>query len=290
MANQYSNYGQHPWAAQQQNIQQPGFFVPQATSNPTAFGDGGFAGAADPFLSGMAGNVLRQQGQTYLQRSQAFMQSKMGFLSGGLMQYLFAVTPEYVRSKLFLLVFPFLKKYNYVRVPEQLSGGHKYLPPRQDVNAPDLYIPVMALWTYCLLVGIALFGSETFKPEILYNTVSTAIGAWAVHTVMLKVVLWMLGIGSTAALLELAAYAGYPFVAACIILVANLTLGSLGYHVVWAYGGLCMAVFLVRTMKRVIFSESSQYSHQASRHNYLLLGLATFQFPFLAWLSRVPSS
>jgi hypothetical protein len=49
----------------------------------------------DPFLSGMAGNVLRQQGQTYLQRSQAFMQSKMGFLSGGTMQYLFNVTPEY---------------------------------------------------------------------------------------------------------------------------------------------------------------------------------------------------
>jgi hypothetical protein len=43
----------------------------------------------------MAGNVLRQQGQSYLQRSQAFMQSKMGFLSGGTMQYLFSVTPEY---------------------------------------------------------------------------------------------------------------------------------------------------------------------------------------------------
>jgi hypothetical protein len=165
---------------------------------------------------------------------------------------------------------PFLKKWNYVRVPEQLSGGHKYLPPRQDVNAPDLYIPVMALWTYCLLVGIALFSSKTFKPETLYNTVSTTIGAWAVHTMMLKLVLWMLGIGSTVALLELAAYAGYPFVAACLILVANLTLGSVGYHVVWTYGALCMAVFLVRTMKRVIFSESSQYS------KFLFLSLLAF--------------
>jgi hypothetical protein len=31
MANQYPNYGQNPWAAPQQNIQQPGFFVPQAS-------------------------------------------------------------------------------------------------------------------------------------------------------------------------------------------------------------------------------------------------------------------
>lgn len=52
----------------------------------------------DPFLSGVAGNVLRQQGQSYLQRSQAFMQSKIGFLSTGNTPYLFAVTPEYGTS------------------------------------------------------------------------------------------------------------------------------------------------------------------------------------------------
>jgi len=61
---------------------------------PEQYGGQAFTGV-DPFLSGVAGNVLRQQGQSYLQRSQAFMQSKMGFLSGGVIQYLFAVTPDY---------------------------------------------------------------------------------------------------------------------------------------------------------------------------------------------------
>jgi hypothetical protein len=51
--------------------------------------------AADPFLSGMAGTMLRQQGQNYFQRSQAFVQSKMSFLSGSMIQYLFAVSSEY---------------------------------------------------------------------------------------------------------------------------------------------------------------------------------------------------
>lgn len=41
-----------------------------------------------------------------------------------------------VRSKLLLLVAPFLKRWNYARHAEQITGGHKYLPPRQDVNAP----------------------------------------------------------------------------------------------------------------------------------------------------------
>jgi hypothetical protein len=31
-----------------------------------------------------------------------------------------------------------------------------YQPPRDDINAPDMYIPVMALVTYVLLVGISL--------------------------------------------------------------------------------------------------------------------------------------
>ena len=114
--------------------------------------------------------------------------------------------------------------------------------------------------------------------------------------------------------LELAAYAGYPFAAACASLVAQLVTGrrlrlwaggladwqriavlsrdpslpskiprrpelepalfrdpsvpasplpaggGTTYHAVWAYGSLCAAVFLVRTMKRVIFQEARTYS------------------------------
>lgn len=265
MANPYPTYGQqppNPWGAPAQGAAAPSFFVPQApAAGPAAPHPGQPATFADPFLSGVAGNVLRQQGQSYLQRSQAFMQSKMGFLSGGTMTYLFQVTPEYVRTKLLMLMFPYLRRWNYnSRTPEQLSGGHKYQPARHDENAPDLYIPLMALWTYCLLVGVALFTAETFKPEILYGTVSTAVAAWGVHAAALKTLLWVLGISSSTSILELAAYAGYPFVAACVVLVAHMTLGPVGYHAVWAYGGLCMAIFLVRTMKRVIFLESNHYS------------------------------
>ena len=80
----------------------------------------------DPFLTGRAGNLMRQQGQSYLQRGQAFMQvgsgwaaggearwhhgaafiaptlcltaclqSKMGFLSGSTLHYHFTINPEY---------------------------------------------------------------------------------------------------------------------------------------------------------------------------------------------------
>jgi protein transport protein YIF1 len=194
-----------------------------------------------------------------------------------------------VRTKLLMLLAPFLRRWTYARTPEHISGGHKYLPPRHDANAPDLYIPTMALWTYCLLVGVALLGADTFRPEVVASTVSSSAGAWVAHALLLKVVLWAAGVPGLP-FAELAAYAGYPFVAASATLAAHLTLGRTGYHVAWAYGSLCMAVFLVRTMKRAIYQEARHYAGEASRHNYLLLGLALFQFPFNAWLARLPGA
>jgi hypothetical protein len=66
----------------------------QVPSQPGAQG-GSLLPGVDPFVAGVASNVFANQGQSYLQRSQAYVQSKMGFLSGGMVQYLFDVTPEY---------------------------------------------------------------------------------------------------------------------------------------------------------------------------------------------------
>ena len=53
----------------------------------------------------------------------------------------------------------------------QISGGHKYLPPRQDVNAPDLYIPLMAAGTYCLLTCLEAAQRHAFKPDLMTSAV-----------------------------------------------------------------------------------------------------------------------
>ena len=53
----------------------------------------------------------------------------------------------------------------------QITGGHKYLPPRQDVNAPDLYIPFMAVCTFCLLACVSKLVHGSFTPESMYAVV-----------------------------------------------------------------------------------------------------------------------
>ncbi|KDD76261.1 hypothetical protein H632_c294p2 [Helicosporidium sp. ATCC 50920] len=147
----------------------------------------------------------------------------------------------------------------------------------------------MALWTYCILIGWGLFLSASFRPDIIYTTVTSSLLFWGLHTLALRALLSTLGIGSASApWVELTAYAGYIFVPACIGLAASLSGRAALFHVAWVYGSLASAVFLVRSMKRIIFQEARQVDPHRRRHNYLLLALALVQFPCIAWLSRLP--
>jgi hypothetical protein len=88
-------------------------------------------------------------------------------------------------------------------------------------------------------------------------------------------------------LLDLTAYTGYTFVlvsAECAVGLASRT----GYYVLLLWGGLCTAVFLVKTMKRILYAEARHYGGDSQRHNYLLLGLAMLQLPFAFALGYLP--
>ena len=46
----------------------------------------------------------------------------------------------------------------------------------------------------------------------------------------------------------------------CRFTCAMFVTGGWSYYAAWIYGSLCMATFIVRTMKRVLFREARQYS------------------------------
>lgn len=56
----------------------------------------------------------------------------------------------------------------------QIAGGQRYRPPAVDVNAPDLFIPLMGLWSYALLSCVVLAFKHAFKPESMSSTVSNS--------------------------------------------------------------------------------------------------------------------
>ncbi|KAG8536936.1 hypothetical protein GDO81_025381, partial [Engystomops pustulosus] len=67
------------------------------------------------------------------------------------LKYYFAVDTVYVGKKIGLLLFPYMHQDWEVRYQQDIP-----VAPRFDVNAPDLYIPVMAFITYILVAGLAL--------------------------------------------------------------------------------------------------------------------------------------
>lgn len=166
-----------------------------------------------------------------------------------------------------------------------MAGGLKYKPPRHDINAPDLYLPIMALVTYILLSGFLLGMAGKFKPEAMSGLVTKATIGWIIETIMLKASLFALGSGD-APTLDVVAYAGYAFIGVSLSLVVRL-LSPYAFHITWAYTSLCMASFLVKTMKRLLFAEVRRYDRDSTRHHYLLLLMAVAQFPLFYWLVHV---
>lgn len=154
----------------------------------------------------------------------------------------FAVSNVYVIRKLRVLVNPWRHVPWSRQSTTRASAGRPglgetetiYLPPREDINAPDMYIPLMSLVTYILLSALLCGLSGTFHPELLGYTASSALASVLLELVWLRLGCYLLGIGNSQ-LLDLIAYSGYKFVGVIASILATALFGS---------GWLSWAVFL----------------------------------------------
>ncbi|KAH8975414.1 hypothetical protein BDL97_01G156300 [Sphagnum fallax] len=242
-------------------------------------------GANNPFndvLYGASSGILG----TYLGNSKEYVQSNVSrYFATHDVQYYFQVNDQYVKNKLKVVLFPFLHKGHWTRIAEQVAGGLKYKPPRHDINAPDLYLPLMAFSTYVVLCGLTLGMAGKFTPDVMGALFTKAVLGWAVETILLKSSLFALG-SSDAPLLDVVAYGGYSFIGVSVSVLASM-LWSYAYYITLPWTSLCMANFLVRTMKRLLFAEARSYDRDSTRHHYLLLLMGVAQFPLFYWLVRV---
>lgn len=195
-------------------------------------------------------------------------------------QYYFQVNGQYVRNKLKVVLLPFLHRGHWTRITEPVGGRLSYKPPVYDINAPDLYIPLMSFGTYLVLAGFTLGLVGKFSPEALSLQFTKGILGWFLQVLLLKVSLYSLGSGE-APLLDIVAYAGYAFTGMCVAVLGRIV-WSYSYYFLMPFTCLCMGVFLVKTMKRILFSEVRSYD--SSKQHYFLLFVALAQFPLFFWL------
>jgi hypothetical protein len=85
------------------------------------------------------------------------------------------------------------------------------VPPKLDVNAPDMYIPVMAFVTYILIVGVCMGTQDKFTPEQLGIQASSALGWLVIEVFIIFLSLQVLAVKSALKTFDIIAFCGYKF-------------------------------------------------------------------------------
>ena len=230
----------------------------------------------------------------------------------------FAVSTDYVLNKLKLILFPYTKRGTWERSVLQIKGEHgeTYPPPRADINAPDLYIPVMGFITYVVFCAIVAGFAGGFKPEMLGVVGTKALVFFALDVAVLRLGYYLLA-SSSQSLLDCVALCGYVFVGVALNEFAAMIGGKWLLYPCLLFTCAGISVFLMQTVRVILladpnpapadsygpsgYSEPSygysgniEGSHdpairEQSHRRYYLLFLAVMQFIVMYFLAFSPS-
>jgi hypothetical protein len=246
---------------------------PAAPQPSGGFGVGGVALEALPMQQ--IGGLFSAYGQQLWQQKQQQYGSWFSFLAPQRLKYYFAVNNSYVLNKLRLILFPFGRKFRRESDIDPSSGAVEFKPPRDDVNAPDLYIPTMAFITYVLLVGLVLGVKQRFSPEHLGMAASSALAVLFLEAMLAKFGFYLSGVDSRLALLDLLAFSSYKFVGLLLAILAGLLLGSLVFWLAVVFVALAFMVFMVRTVDAsvaaAVVGHPAAPENKSARNSVLLL-------------------
>ncbi|CAG9995647.1 unnamed protein product [Clonostachys byssicola] len=229
---------------------------------------GNVFGAYGQFMNDPTAQVAAQFGQTAFKHGQEYVEQNLGrYVNVSALKHYFNVSNSYVLNKLFLVLFPWRHK-SWLRKQVVGANGQDgwYLPPRDDVNSPDMYIPVMGLVTYVLLSTLIAGLKGDYRPELLGYTGTIGLIVMVTELIALKLGCYILSISSQSQLFDLIAYSGYKFVGIIVtIAVAQIfnsgkgTGGWLGWTV-FIYTFMANSFFLMRSLKYVLLPENSHGS------------------------------
>ncbi|GMG37410.1 unnamed protein product [Ambrosiozyma monospora] len=218
---------------QQPHLQQAGH-VPGAG---VGLGDN-ISGAGNPnmnfntFFNDPAAQMGLHFSQSAFNASQQYMQNNFGQYVGNSsdIKYYFKVSNSYVMKKLFLILFPYRNKTwtRQFRTSTEVGANGSaqateiYATPIEDVNAPDLYIPLMAFMSYIIFWALLSGFEGDFHPQLLGYATSKTFAFYFLDVLLLKAFFYLLSIPSkNSKIWDLVSYSGYKFVSVFVLMMIN---------------------------------------------------------------------
>lgn len=166
----------------------------------------------------------------------------------------FAVSTDYVANKLKLILLPYTHRGSWQRSVLQTPTGDEYPPPRADINAPDLYIPVMGFVTYIVLCAVVAGLAGGFRPEMLGLVATKALVFVALDAAVLRLGFYLLS-NTAPALLDCVALCGYVFVGVALNELAQMLGGRWLLYPTLLFTCAGTAVFLMRTVRVALLAD-----------------------------------
>uniref|UniRef100_A0A0K0FL92 Protein YIF1 n=1 Tax=Strongyloides venezuelensis TaxID=75913 RepID=A0A0K0FL92_STRVS len=275
--NTYSNYNQqeggfNSFVNQPMNVNHRSGGNMNSQMNPNNFGMGNQDFMSDPLFSAaqqFGGQFAAQQKEKISQYINSFQ-----------LKYYFSVSNSYVAKKLGIILLPFVHKNWSV----QTGADGQPVTPKEDVNAPDLYIPLMAFITYVLLSGLVLGIQQRFSPEQLGVTASNVLIYLFLENIIIVVSRYIMNLSNALGFWHSLAYSSYKYVGMVVSLLAYLVFGKSVFNFVLLYCAVAIIFFLLRAVKCFIMDSPNSYNEndRKKRKLYLILFI-TFTQPFIMW-------
>eukprot|EP00532_Pseudo-nitzschia_australis_P002086 CAMPEP_0168183968 /NCGR_PEP_ID=MMETSP0139_2-20121125/12938_1 /TAXON_ID=44445 /ORGANISM="Pseudo-nitzschia australis, Strain 10249 10 AB" /LENGTH=353 /DNA_ID=CAMNT_0008105457 /DNA_START=52 /DNA_END=1110 /DNA_ORIENTATION=+ len=242
-------YGQSSPQQQQQQQQQAAaqpFWSPNVQQAATQAAAGFMAQAA---TGNLTSEKVLSQGMDEIQKAFGGGIPGMNYVMRTLRSY-FQVDNRYVKRKLQNVLFPFLNKQwrrDQVEGPEIVN----YALPHSDENAPDLYIPIMSLITYCLLSAFLYGTAGQFNPEVIADVITKCFLTQIAEVLVIRGCLYAMQ--ATIPVLDIFSYTGYKYLGlticmTCGILFKYLKWGTFCYYGAFLWTASAAAWFMLKTM------------------------------------------
>ncbi|KAI3405326.2 POL2 [Candida oxycetoniae] len=209
------------------------------------------------FLNDPAAALASQFARSGFEQSNQYIQDNFGSFSGDI-KYYFQVSNSYVLHKIFLILFPYRQK-DWNRISTKETGINQFLPPTHDVNAPDLYIPLMSFVTYILLWAAFQGLKGDFHPQVFGYLASQSVAFSVIDIVIFKIGLYLLNC-SQSKVYDIISFAGYKYVSIVVLLCLK---HSVGTYLGWFYYLFVLvlivnlSIFLMRSLRFIILPQSS---------------------------------
>jgi hypothetical protein len=161
-------------------------------------------------------------------------------------------------QKVQLILFPY-KHQSWQRKVASMNEQEIVLQtPTEDINAPDLYIPLMAFITYTLLRAYASGISDSFHPEIIGMTASSSMVWLIIEIIAIKISLYVINASRYPALLEIVAMSMYKYVGFIVSINIGLLFGHTAFYIALFVFAVSQCVHFVKSMDESLHIDNSQ--------------------------------